>query len=123
MASKLIASHREGAEIYHGAALCKQKTQELLHHFHLPKGLMPLNHLNEFGYNKTTGFIWLKQEKTVKYLFKELGLTSYGAEITAFVGDRQLKKLTGVKSKGMMIWIALFDVSVADTKVSSKICF
>ncbi|MFQ6648353.1 hypothetical protein Gotur_021792 [Gossypium turneri] len=95
MASKLIASHREGAEIYHGTTLCKQKTR----------------------------FIWLNQEKTVKYLFKELGLTSYGAEITAFIGDRQLKKLTGVKSKEMMIWITLSDVSVDDTKVPSKICF
>ncbi|MBA0814820.1 hypothetical protein Gohar_020621 [Gossypium harknessii] len=95
MTSKLVASHRERTEIYHEASLCKQKTQVLLHQFHLPKGLMPLNHLNEFGYNKTTWFIWLKQEKTFKYLFKELGLTSYGVEITAFIGDRQLKKLTG----------------------------
>ncbi|KAB2035403.1 hypothetical protein E1A91_D04G152900v1 [Gossypium mustelinum] len=123
MASKLIASHREGAEIYHGTTLCKQKTQELLDHFHLPKGLMPLSHINEFGYNKITGFIWLNQEKTVKYLFKELGLSSYGAEITAFIGDRQLKKLTGVKSKEMMIWITVSDISVDDTKVPSKICF
>ncbi|MFQ6641453.1 hypothetical protein Gotur_014407 [Gossypium turneri] len=93
MTSKLVASHRERAEIYHEASLCKQKTQ----------------------------FIWLKQEKTFKYLFEELGLTSYGVEITAFIGDRQLKKLTGVKSKEMMIWITLFDVFVDDTKSRSKI--
>ncbi|TYI87683.1 hypothetical protein E1A91_D04G153000v1 [Gossypium mustelinum] len=120
MTSKLVASQRERAEIYHEASLCKQKTQVLLHQFHLPKGSMPLNHLNEFGYNKTTWFIWLKQEKTFKYLFKELGLTSYGVEITAFIGDRQLKKLTGVQSKEMMIWITLFDVFVDDKKGRSK---
>ncbi|MBA0601426.1 hypothetical protein Gorai_004602, partial [Gossypium raimondii] len=52
---------------------------------------MPLNHLNEFGYKKTTRFIGLKQQKNFKYLFKELGLTSYGAEITTLTRDFQLK--------------------------------
>ncbi|MBA0572321.1 hypothetical protein Golob_002669 [Gossypium lobatum] len=78
MTSKLVASHRERAEIYHEASLCKQKTQEL-------------------------------------------GLTSYGVEVTEFIGDSQLKKLTGVKSKEMMIWITLFDIFVDDTKGRSKI--
>ncbi|MBA0872479.1 hypothetical protein Goshw_014718 [Gossypium schwendimanii] len=90
MTSKLVASHRERAEIYHGASLGKQKTQVLLHQFHLPKGLMPLNHLNEFGYNKTTT-------------------------------REDLQKLTGIKSKEMMIWITLFDIFVDDTKDRSKI--
>ncbi|TYJ40131.1 hypothetical protein E1A91_A04G118200v1 [Gossypium mustelinum] len=81
---------------------------------------MPLNHLNEFGYKKTTRFIGLKQEKAFKYLFKKLGLTSYGAEITTLTGDCQLKRLTGVKSKEMMIWITLFDVFMDDTKVPRK---
>nr|KJB76943.1 hypothetical protein B456_012G113700 [Gossypium raimondii] len=84
---------------------------------------MPLNHLNEFGYKKTTRFIGLKQQKNFKYLFKELGLTSYGAEITTLTRDFQLKRLTSVKSKEMMIWITLFDVFVDDTKVPRKIYF
>ncbi|KAA3463772.1 DUF538 domain-containing protein [Gossypium australe] len=84
---------------------------------------MPLNHLNEFGYKKTTRFIGLKQENTFKYLFKELGLNSYGAEITMLTGECQLKRLTGVKSKEMMIWITLFNVFVDDTKVPRKIYY
>ncbi|XVE88375.1 hypothetical protein DITRI_Ditri19aG0064800 [Diplodiscus trichospermus] len=122
MASKQIAAHREGAEIYHGAALCKQKTHELLDKFHLPKGLMPLNNLVEVGYNQTTGFIWLKQQKTSKYWFKSLGASSYGPEITAIIEDRRMRKLAGVKSKEMMIWITLSDVFVDDTN-SNKITF
>ncbi|XVE51608.1 hypothetical protein DITRI_Ditri02bG0055300 [Diplodiscus trichospermus] len=118
MASKQIATNREGAEIYHGAALCKQKMQELLDQFHLPKGLMPLNNLVEVGYNKTTGFIWLKQQKTFKYLFKVLGAASYGSEITAFLEDRRMRKLTGIKSKEMMIWVTLSDISVDDSKIT-----
>ncbi|XVF25474.1 hypothetical protein REPUB_Repub13aG0215400 [Reevesia pubescens] len=122
MASKQIATHREGAEIYHGAALCKQKTQELLDNFHLPKTLMPLNNLVEVGYNRTTGFIWLKQQKTYKYCFESLGASSYGAEITAFLEDGRMRKLTGVKSKEMMIWITLSDIYV-EHKDPTKIAF
>ncbi|KAH1039930.1 hypothetical protein J1N35_041673 [Gossypium stocksii] len=84
---------------------------------------MPSNHFNEFHYKKTTRFIGLKQEKTFKYLFKELRLTSYGAKITTLTGDCQMKRLTGVKGKEMMVWITLFDVFVDDTKVHRKIYF
>ncbi|XP_022714566.1 uncharacterized protein LOC111274210 [Durio zibethinus] len=122
MASKQIASRREGAEIYHGAALCKQKEHELLDHFHLPKGLMPLSNLLEVGFNRTTGFIWLKQNKTFKYWFKSLGASSYGPEITAFIEDGRMRKLTGIKSKEVMIWITLSDIYVDDAD-PTKITF
>ena len=102
MTSKQIATHREGAESYHGTALFKQNMQELLDEFRLPKGLMPLNNLVEVGYNRTTGFIWLKQQKTFKYWFKVLGAASYGLEIIAFLEDRRMPGLTGVKSKEMI---------------------
>ncbi|XVE51609.1 hypothetical protein DITRI_Ditri02bG0055400 [Diplodiscus trichospermus] len=118
MASKQIAAHRERAETYNGAAVCKQKVQQLLDQFHIPKGLMPLNNVVEFGYNATTGFLWLKQQKTFTYWFKTLGAASYGPEITAFIEDRRLRKLTGVKSKEMIIWVSLSDVSVDDSKIT-----
>ncbi|XVF27329.1 hypothetical protein REPUB_Repub14bG0097900 [Reevesia pubescens] len=122
MASKQIAAHREGAEICHGAALCKQKMQQILNEFHLPKTMMPLNNLMEVGYNRTTGFIWLKQQKTFKYWFKVLGAVSYGPEITAFLEWRRMRKLTGVKSKETMIWITLSDIYVEDNN-PNKITF
>ncbi|KAK8612862.1 hypothetical protein V6N13_092966 [Hibiscus sabdariffa] len=103
MASKQIESRRQGAEIYNETNVCWEKVNEILDKFHIPKGLMPLTNLVELGYNKIMGFIWLKQGKTTKFMFKELGATSYGPEITAFIGDRKLKSLTGVESKEMMI--------------------
>ncbi|GMI72938.1 hypothetical protein like AT5G46230 [Hibiscus trionum] len=123
MASKQIESHREGAEIYNEAGVCRQKVEELLDHFHIPKGLMPLTNLVEFGHNKTSGFIWLIQEKASKYMFKELGATSYGPEITGFIGDRELKSLTGIKSREMMIWVTLAHVIVDDTENAGKVTF
>ncbi|KAK8675710.1 hypothetical protein V6N13_033774 [Hibiscus sabdariffa] len=123
MTSKQIESHRQGAEIYNETDVCRKKVDEVLDKFHIPKGLMPLANLVELGYNKTTGFIWLKQGKTTKFMFKELGATSYGPEITAFIGDRELKSLTGVKSKEMMIWVTLAYISVDDSESPGKITF
>ncbi|KAK8560964.1 hypothetical protein V6N13_026399 [Hibiscus sabdariffa] len=122
MASKDIATHRAGAEIYHGATLCKQKAQELLDKFRLPKTFMPFNNLVEVGFNPTTGFIWLKQQKPTKYRVKDIGVSSYAIEMTGFLEDRRMRKLTGIKSKEMMIWITLSDISIDQTD-PSKIIF
>ncbi|KAE8708849.1 Detected protein of unknown function [Hibiscus syriacus] len=123
MASKQIESHREGAEIYNEPSVCRQKVEELLDQCHIPKGLMPLTNLVELGHNNSSGFIWLKQAKATKYKFKELGATSYGPEITAFIKDRELKSLTGIKSKEMIIWVTLAHVTVDDSEDPGKITF
>ncbi|KAK8577551.1 hypothetical protein V6N13_027821 [Hibiscus sabdariffa] len=86
MASKDIAIHRAGVEIYHGATFCKQKAQELL-------------------------------DKV-----KDIGVSSYATEMTGFLEDRRMRKLTGIKSKEMMIWIILSDISI-DRTDSNKIIF
>ncbi|KAK8560967.1 hypothetical protein V6N13_026402 [Hibiscus sabdariffa] len=122
MESKDIATHRAGAEIYYGATLCKQKAQELLDKFRLPKMFMPFNNLVEVGFNPTTGFIWLKQQKPTKYRVKDIGVSSYAIEMTGFLEDRRMRKLTGIKSKEMMIWITLSDISIDQTD-PSKIIF
>ncbi|KAK8577555.1 hypothetical protein V6N13_027825 [Hibiscus sabdariffa] len=80
MASKDIAIHRAGAEIYHGTTFCKQKPQELLDKFRLPKTFMPFNNFVEVGFNPTTGFIWLKQQKSTKYRVKDIGVNSYATD-------------------------------------------
>ncbi|KAK8577556.1 hypothetical protein V6N13_027826 [Hibiscus sabdariffa] len=122
MASKDIATHRAGVEIYHDATFCKQKAQEFLDKFRLPKMFMPFNNLVEVGFNPTTGFIWLKQQKPAKYRVKEIGVSSYATEMMGFLEDCQMRKLTGIKSKEMMIWITLSDISIDQTD-SSKIIF
>ena len=123
MALQQIATHLEGAEVYYGAAICKKKSLELLDECLLPKGLLPLTDLVEVGRNRTTGFVWLKQQKSLEYRFKAIGKTvSYESEVTAFVEDRRMRRLTGVKTKEMLIWVTVSDISV-DHSNPSKISF
>ncbi|XP_057949118.1 uncharacterized protein LOC131144465 [Malania oleifera] len=115
MSSQLVASHRENAEIYRGEALCKQKSQELLDEISLPKGLLPLNDVEEVGYNRETGFVWLKQKKKTEHLFRSINRkVSYDAEVTAVVEKRRMKKMTGVKSKELFIWVSISEICIDD---------
>lgn len=123
MSSQLISSHRENAEVYTGEAICKQKSKELLEKIHLPKGLLPLDELVEVGYNESSGFVWLKQKKSKTHVFRSIGRSVwYDTEVTAFVEDRRMKRLTGVKSKEILIWITICDISIQDPN-SGKITF
>ncbi|EEF42661.1 uncharacterized protein LOC8264116 [Ricinus communis] len=123
MASQRIANHRDEAEIYLGESLCKQKSIELLEEIRLPKGLLPLDDIVEVGYNRTTGFVWLKQKNSKNHRFREIGRNvNYDTEVTAFVEDRRMKRLTGVKSKELLIWVTISDIYV-DHNDNSKITF
>lgn len=123
MALQLGNDQRAGAEIYHGSEMCKQKSMELLAELGLPKGLLPLEELEETGYVKETGFVWLKQKKKTEHQFKKIGkMVQYGAEITAYVEKYKMKKLTGVKSKELILWITISEISIDDPS-SGKIYF
>ncbi|XP_010279635.1 PREDICTED: uncharacterized protein LOC104613500 [Nelumbo nucifera] len=123
MASQAIANYREKAEIYHGDSLCKEKSLQLLEEISLPKGLLPLDGMEEVGYNREAGFVWLKQRKGTQHTFKRIGKqVSYANEITAFVENHRMKKLTGVKSKELLIWVTLSDIYI-DDPASGKISF
>ncbi|KAK8960943.1 hypothetical protein KSP40_PGU004700 [Platanthera guangdongensis] len=101
----------------------QEESIELLEEVNLPRGLLPLNELEEVGYNRGTGFVWLKQKKRVDHSFKKIGrLVSYASEVTAFVEDRRMKKMTGVKSRELLIWITLTDMYI-DGSDSEKITF
>lgn len=123
MSSQQIASHRENAEIYIGDAICKQKSRQLLEKMNLPKGLLPLDDILEVGYNENSGFVWVKQKKSKVHQFRAIGRSvSYDTEVTAFVEDRRMRKLTGVKSKELLIWITISDIHIQDPS-SGKITF
>lgn len=124
MSAQLIAAHRENAEIVSGdEALCKQKSKELLQKISLPSGLLPLNDIVEVGHNHETGFVWLKQKKKKEHVFRAINRkTQYDTEVTAFVEDRRMKKLTGVKTKELLIWVTLSDIRI-DDPASGKITF
>uniref|UniRef100_A0A0E0AF97 Uncharacterized protein n=1 Tax=Oryza glumipatula TaxID=40148 RepID=A0A0E0AF97_9ORYZ len=84
MASQ-IESHRSGAEIVNGDAICRKKSIELLGELGLPRGLLPLEDIEEFGYNRDTGFMWLVQrKKKIEHTFKKIKQTvSYAGEVWA----------------------------------------
>ncbi|KAK1326355.1 hypothetical protein QJS10_CPA01g01618 [Acorus calamus] len=124
MATELtIEAQRPGAEVYHGDALGRKKSMELLEEISLPLGLLPLEDIEEVGYNRSTGFVWLRQKKAKNHLFKKINrLTSYGTEITALAQERRLKKVTGVKTRELLIWVSLTDIYI-DDPASGKITF
>ncbi|GAA0163898.1 hypothetical protein LIER_19659 [Lithospermum erythrorhizon] len=123
MSSQATASHREAAEIYTGEAICKQKSLDLLSKLNLPKGLLPLNDILEVGQNHQTGFVWLKQKNPIQHKFKQISRTVwYDKEVTAFVEDRKMKKLTGVKSKELLIWITINEIYIQENN-QEKITF
>ena len=123
MAQQTIDAHREGAEIYTGDELGRQKSIELLEELHLPRGLLPVDNVEEVGYNRKTGFVWLKQKKALTHSFRKVGKqVSYAQEISAFVEDKRMKRLTGVKSKEILIWITLSEL-LLDPADNTKITF
>nr|GMD93262.1 uncharacterized protein LOC104109132 [Ipomoea batatas] len=116
-------NHRENAEVFTDPAMCKQKSLELLEEINMPRGLLPLDEYVEVGRNRETGFVWMKQKKAKEHKFKKIGkLVWYDTEVTAFVEDRRLKHLTGVKSKELLLWVTLTHISIPDPD-AGKITF
>ncbi|CAN4082024.1 unnamed protein product [Withania somnifera] len=113
MSQQLIESHRENAEVYRDPVVCKQKSLQLLQEINMPN----------VGRNAETGFVWLKQKKAKEHKFKKIGkLVWYDTEVTAVVEDRKMKKLTGVKSKELLIWVTISEISISDPE-HKKITF
>ncbi|KAF0926093.1 hypothetical protein E2562_021807 [Oryza meyeriana var. granulata] len=114
MASQ-VESHRAGAEVVNGDGVCRKKSIGLLEELGLPKGLLPLEDIEEFGYNRETGFMWLVQKKKIEHTFKKIKQTvSYAGEVTAFVEKGKLKKITGVKTKELLLWLSVVEVYVTE---------
>ncbi|KAJ0973706.1 hypothetical protein J5N97_015671 [Dioscorea zingiberensis] len=123
MASQTIESHREGAEIHHGEAACKKKAVEVLEELGLPNGLFPLDDIQEFGYNRAGGFLWLAHKKKKEHTFKKIKqVVSYATEVTAFVEKGKMAKITGVKTRELLLWLSVVEMYIEDPS-SGKITF
>ena len=72
MASQLVESHRAGAEVHKANDICKKKTVELLEEVGLPKGLFPMDNIEEVGHNCESGFVWMLQKKNNEHMFNNL---------------------------------------------------
>lgn len=111
------------SEVYHGDKICKEKSRFLLAEVGLPNGLLPLEDIEECGYVKDTGFVWLRQKKKKEHKFEKVGrVASYANEVTAYVEKSKIKKLTGVKTKELMMWINLNEITIDDPP-TGKITF
>ncbi|XP_078180226.1 uncharacterized protein LOC144574201 [Carex rostrata] len=111
MAAQIINTHRESADITRGDADCKKKSIQMLEELGLPKGLFPLENIEEFGYNRNAGFIWFIQKKKIDHTFKKIKqVVSYATEVTAFVEKGKVKTITGVKTKELFLWLSVVEV-------------
>uniref|UniRef100_A0A1D1Y107 Uncharacterized protein At5g01610 n=1 Tax=Anthurium amnicola TaxID=1678845 RepID=A0A1D1Y107_9ARAE len=118
-----INNYREGAEVFHGDDICKKKTVELLKDLGLPLGLLPVEDIEEFGYNRAAGFMWVIQKTKREHTFKAIKQkVSYAAELTAFVEARKMKKITGVKAKELLLWLSVVEMYV-DEASPGKVTF
>lgn len=113
--STTTTTEREGAEIVYGAEACYQHSLELLEELGFPRGVLPLQDLVECGRVRETGFVWMKQKAPYEHFFETTNTrVSYAVEVTAYVCKSKMKKMNGVKSKQMLLWVPIVEMSIED---------
>ncbi|MFS7945345.1 hypothetical protein Hanom_Chr06g00523191 [Helianthus anomalus] len=119
--SPITPEIRACAEILTGDDVCVEKAKSLLREYHLPDGLLPVKDVEELGFVKETGFFWIKQKNNTTHKFEKAGRhISYATEISSYFENCKIKKLSGVKSKELLIWISLTEI-YAESPTSDKI--
>ncbi|XP_059664596.1 uncharacterized protein LOC132310440 [Cornus florida] len=114
---------RAGAEIIHGSEECYRHSVKLLEELGFPRGVLPLQDLEECGIVHKTGFVWMKQKAPYEHFFVGTNnRVSYAKEVTAHVEKCRMKKMTGVKSKQMFLWVPIVEMCIEDP-ASKKINF
>ena len=60
--------------------------------------------------------MWLVQwKKKVEHTFKKIKqAVSYASEVTAFAEKGKVRKITGVKTKELMLWLSVVEVYVPE---------
>ncbi|PNT75847.1 hypothetical protein BRADI_1g39097v3 [Brachypodium distachyon] len=114
--------NRSGAEVF--TELCEVKAREFLVELGLPDGVLPLPSVEEVGYNRATGFVWLRQGQSggLTHTFDAIGKQVwYATEVTAMVERGRMHSMNGVKSKEMLIWVTISDIVVSPS--GTKIVF
>lgn len=120
----LLANELKGkADVYYDDEICQQCTKLLLKEAGLPNGLLPLKDITECGYVEETGFVWLKQKKRIDHVFQSLGrVVSYGTEITAFAEKGRIKKVKGIKTRELMLWVPVEEICLDEPATGKLIC-
>ncbi|XP_042486410.1 uncharacterized protein LOC122066646 [Macadamia integrifolia] len=108
---------RAGAEIVKGTNACHRHSMELLQELGFPKGVLPLQELEECGRVRETGFVWMKSKAPYEHFFVATNTrVSYATEVTAYVEKGKMKKMTGIKSKQMLLWIPVTEMCIIQTE-------
>ncbi|KAL1292400.1 hypothetical protein HN51_060846 [Arachis hypogaea] len=108
-------AEKEGAIVGKGHEEGMKMAISLLEESGLPLGLLPLAHVIEVGYVRSTGYMWILQKKKVEHNFKLISKhVSYDTEINGYVQKKKIKKLKGVKAKELMLWPPVSEISVDD---------
>ncbi|XVF38920.1 hypothetical protein REPUB_Repub20aG0144000 [Reevesia pubescens] len=119
--SQVTQEMKAKADVCYGDETCREKFTLLLQEKGLPNGLLTLQDIQECGYVKDTGFVWLRHKKE-KDLYKFEGVViSYDTEITAYFEPNKIKNLTGVKAKEFMIWVTLTEIYVQQSPSDSSL--
>ncbi|CAN0855246.1 hypothetical protein LINGRAHAP2_LOCUS6156 [Linum grandiflorum] len=101
------------AEVHYGDHNCRNKFKQLLSDNGLPTELLVVDDIQECGYVKDTGFVWLKLNKASNLLHKfDTVHLSYDEVITASLERNRIKNLTGVKAKEFLFRFKLTDIHV-----------
>ncbi|KAK7388035.1 hypothetical protein VNO78_22836 [Psophocarpus tetragonolobus] len=109
--SFLTEELKSKAEVYYGDKVCREKFSLLLAQIGLPDGLLTIEDIEECGYVKEIGFVWLKLQKKREHRFDNI-LVCYDTVITAYVEHNKIKNLTGVKARDFFLWFTLTDIYV-----------
>ncbi|XP_020230190.1 uncharacterized protein LOC109810984 [Cajanus cajan] len=99
------------AEVYHGDQVCRDKFSLLLAQIGLPDALLTIQDIQECGFVKEIGFVWLKLEKKREHKFDNI-LVCYDNVVTAYVEPNKIKNLTGVKAKDFFLCFTLSEIYV-----------
>lgn len=112
--AKMIETHSKEAEIYHGEVICQEKLLKLLDEFSVPRNLFQAEgaEIEEFGFNRPTGFVWWRQKTKTERKIKNIGTVYFDVEITGFIEQRHLAKITGVKGKELLFSLPIREVLV-----------
>ncbi|WOK99000.1 hypothetical protein Cni_G07712 [Canna indica] len=111
----LVAANesREGAEIIHGADECYRRSLMMLQELGFSKGVLPLKNLEECGWVKETGFMWMKQKEPYEHFFKGTNTrVRFEKEVTLFVEKKRMKKMTGLRSKQVLLWVPIVEMGL-----------
>lgn len=103
--------------------MCQENSKFLFKEMGLHNGLLPLKDMEECGYVKETGSVWLKLKKKTTTSLRRLGswrLMHPRSQPT--LSRARSRSTTRVKAKGLWVWVTLSDIYVDDPP-TGKITF